>query len=589
MTCITVQPDTTPGSPTAGIQEAIDALPATGGTVHIAAGEYVVRHSIRLRPKVTLRGDGGGTVLRRPPTVMFDLVSKTPVGKVAAEVSSAEGLRRGDEVYLRDPAQGGWNARHLTVTAIGANRIEGILVFGDPECNYAPSKGGMCGNFFPMLFIDHADDVTIESLTIDGSPHPVSRKTMPGFTCSAVHGISAVNLRIHQVTVRNWPADGISAQKGTATVTHCLVENCIGHGYHPGTSIAKSIWSNNVGHSNGGDGFFFCQGVRNAVVSDNIFSENAGSGIGNLSEPDAYNAVIGNIIFGNGRHGIEGFSALGNVIANNLIRDNSTSAPGKYAAIYLECHRNNSLTGNAVFSTVSPATQTRAIELIEPTGDNCVGDNLGTVTQIDSIVEPPPQIAVVRTTTAPAMDGNLGTPAWQQAEEILLDKKVNDGSPADTTSSARLLHDGTHLYIGVHCNEPLMDQITANATENGGPVWADDCIEIYLQPNPDDSLCFQFAVNSLGFLFEKLWNGSSPDGWQSRARAAATRNQDSWSVTLAIPLDYLPHAPIPTGGPFRMNVYRTRLTVSPEERSGIAPTRAMFLLPSRFPTLTLKS
>ena len=48
---------------TAGIQEAIDALPADGGVVVIPPGTYLLRRSVALRAHVTLRGAGSTTVL----------------------------------------------------------------------------------------------------------------------------------------------------------------------------------------------------------------------------------------------------------------------------------------------------------------------------------------------------------------------------------------------------------------------------------------------------------------------------------------------------------------------------------------------
>lgn len=584
---ITVDSSAWPGSPTAGIQEAIDALPATGGVIHIPSGEYIVRHSIKPGDNVTLLGEGCATVLRRPPTLVFDIVEKTPDQQVAAELSDTTGLLCGDEIYLCDSTQGGWHARHVTVTAIRGNQIEGELVAGDPTRRYGPTSGGQCGNFFPLIFIQRAGDVTIADLLIDGGPHPVTAESMPGFTCSAVHGSHATNLHVRNVTVRNWPCDGISAQNGTATVTHCTAEGCVGHGYHPGSGIGRSIWANNFGHRNSGDGFFFCRGVRNAVVSGNVFSENAGNGIGNLTDPDAFNVVSGNVIFGNGQHGIEGFAALGNVIADNLIRDNSTAQPGKFAAIYLECYRDNSVTGNVCLSTQSPATQSRGIELIEPSGENVVAHNKGTVTQIDTVLQPPPQAAVQYTDPTPAVDGNVQSAPWQQADPIILNKRVEDGSPLEVTATTRILHNDKYLFIGVTCNEPLMERIKSDVTEDGGPVWSDDCIEIYLQPNPAEKACIHFAINSNGALFERICDGPSHKEWQSKARAAAIRSDDSWSMTLAIPLDCLPGEAIQPGGQFKMNIYRTRLAVTPPERSCWAPTRASFLMPARFATLTL--
>src|SRR5262245_22074467 len=56
-------------SVTAGIQEAIDALPPSGGTVIVPAGVYELLRPITLRSNITLRGDDGTSVICRkhPP------------------------------------------------------------------------------------------------------------------------------------------------------------------------------------------------------------------------------------------------------------------------------------------------------------------------------------------------------------------------------------------------------------------------------------------------------------------------------------------------------------------------------------------
>jgi polygalacturonase len=51
----------TADSTTAGIQEAIDPLPAGGGVVNLPAGRYSLRRSVQLRAGVTVRGDGQAT------------------------------------------------------------------------------------------------------------------------------------------------------------------------------------------------------------------------------------------------------------------------------------------------------------------------------------------------------------------------------------------------------------------------------------------------------------------------------------------------------------------------------------------------
>ncbi len=575
-----------PDSPTAGIQEAIDSLPKGGGTVFIPRGVYTIRHSIVVGPDVTLQGEGNATVLQRPAPIVFDITTTTPADDPEkVELSSTEGLAVGDEIYLRDATQGGWHARHITIRSIDEKWITGTLVEGDPKRRYGPTAGALCGTFFPMILIRRCSGATIADLTISGGTHGVTPEKMPGFTCSAVHGVHAEDLRVRNVTVRQWPCDGISAQKGSAIVTGCIVEDCTGHGYHPGSGIARSIWSNNFSHRNGGDGFFFCQAVRNAVVSGNVFSDNRMNGIGNLSDPDAYNTVTGNTITGNGQHGIEGFAAIGNVIANNVIRNNSQAGAGKFAGIRLESHKDNSITGNVCLDTQDEPTQLIGIELIDPAGDNTVGSNHGEVVTVDAVFPPPPSATIPFTNSPPPLDGDIRNRAWGNAAPLPLDRRVDDGSPVEITATAQLLYDHSHLYIGVHCNEPLMANVDDSITENGGGVWSENCIEIYLMPDAKAEACMHFAVNSLGTLFERCCKGSAPQP-PTGSRAAAHKGNDHWSITIAIPLATLPGTTIKPGSPFKANLYRTRQTTSPPERSCWSPTRASFLMPRRFGTLT---
>ncbi|MCA1809987.1 MAG: right-handed parallel beta-helix repeat-containing protein, partial [Lentisphaerae bacterium] len=389
LTVTNIDPPIDPGSTTAGIQEALDALPESGGMLCLKSGRYLVRRSIHLRANVTIRGEGAATILMRPTPIFFTLTAVAPALPVEAELSAVDGLQPGDEIYIRDKGQGGWHARHIIIEHIHNKLVQGSIVAGDPRRSYSPDADGHGGNFFPMIMIPGSHNAMVADLAIDGGPHVYSREQMPGFTCSGVHGVKAENLRVRDITVRRWPSDGISAQGGSAFVTECLVEDCLGHGFHPGSNITHSIWNNNIARRNGQDGFYFCRGVRNAIVSGNLLIENRMNGIGNLSAPDAYNVVTGNVIARNGRHGIEAFEALGNVIGNNQVRDNSQSDVGRFAGIRLESHADNIVTGNLCLDTQTSPTQKTGIELVDPAGENKFADNHGTMVTADAVCQPP--------------------------------------------------------------------------------------------------------------------------------------------------------------------------------------------------------
>ena len=47
---------------------------------------------------------------------------------------------------------------------------------------------------------------------------------------------------------------------------------------------------------------------------------------------------------------------------------------------------------------------------------------------------------------------------------------------------AKVLWDDTNLYVGYYCYDK---HISANVTRRHGPVSRDDCVEVFVSPNPD--------------------------------------------------------------------------------------------------------
>ncbi|MGH7947292.1 MAG: glycosyl hydrolase family 28-related protein, partial [Opitutaceae bacterium] len=95
---VTVTPNAQ--SPTAGIQEAVDALGTSGGVVTIPPGEYLLRRAIRIRSGVTLQGAGEKTILRKNKQVGSKLTAVT--AEARAQVEDATGFHAGDEIGFFD-------------------------------------------------------------------------------------------------------------------------------------------------------------------------------------------------------------------------------------------------------------------------------------------------------------------------------------------------------------------------------------------------------------------------------------------------------------------------------------------------------
>ena len=362
---------------TCGIQAAINALPPEGGCVELPAGTYVLRRSIRLRDNVRLCGAGPGTILTRPRIVKCGLARSIRKGDKTISLKKTRGLKLGDELCVGSTEEGGWWARHGIITDLDTkkNRVSLKLLDCPKDHTCELRHNAFAANWFPALWVPYARNVTIERLAIEGNVKK-HRNPSANFTVAAVHTRDSVNLRIQDINIQNWPADGIGVQGGSnAIVRGCIVENSCGPGFHPGTSLIDSSWIDNISHHNTGDGLYFCLNVKHAVCRGNQFHHNRMNGIGGLSDPDSYNVVEGNICSFNRKCGIDAPNAAGNTIQNNLLRNNSQEKAGRYPAIFLSHHRNNIVRNNLCIDDQTHPTQTEAVSALDPAGSNMIADN----------------------------------------------------------------------------------------------------------------------------------------------------------------------------------------------------------------------
>jgi hypothetical protein len=368
-----------PASFTSGIQEAVDALPPEGGTVLLPAGTYLLRRQVTLRANVTVAGEGPQTIITRPPVWSVKPLASITAGTVRIQMKIPPGLAIGDQLYLSTWRENGWAARKGIVRVIEGDTVKLILVDSSLDIGYDLADDLYVANFFPAFAAVDAHGVAVKDLLCEGTEisHPSFKAD---FVVAAIHTSRCNDVRVERVVVRNWPGDGIGIQGGAGScVTGCLVENCRGHGLHPGTGILNSTWTGNIARRNTRDGFFFCQAVQGAVVQGNQLLENGRHGIGDLTYPDRMNVVVGNVCASNAVHGIDATGAFGNVIEGNVLRGNSRSRPGAYAGIYLKEHRGNTVRGNVCADDAVPPTQTRGVVEEASAGDNVVDGNVNLV------------------------------------------------------------------------------------------------------------------------------------------------------------------------------------------------------------------
>ncbi len=134
----------------------------------------------------------------------------------------------------------------------------------------------------------------------------------------------------------------------------------------------------------------------------------------------------------------------------------------------------------------------------------------------------------------PHLDGVLEDAAWSNAWTGTLQAR-DPGMKVEPTK-VYVAHDGQQLYVAFNCSEPTPEKIRADCKENGGPVYSDDVVEIFLNPTTFTNQYLHFAVNSLGTQTERGFRNDGQriylrSGWSAGAKVHA----DRWIAEMAIP------------------------------------------------------
>jgi len=175
----------------------------------------------------------------------------------------------------------------------------------------------------------------------------------------------------------------------------------------------------------------------------------------------------------------------------------------------------------------------------------------------------------------PAVDGDLADPIWSKAAKLEPFALSSGLGKPQMQTDVLMLCDGVNLCLGVTCHEDKMGYITAAVSQEGGPVWQDDCVEVFVDNNFDRSTFKQVLVNSLG---TQGWNNSADSKWRAASKAATQLYEDRWTVELMIPMADLGL----TGPQFGFNVCRERRPTETMELSCWSPTGGAFGMPDKF-------
>jgi len=303
---------------TAAIQNAVNAIGGTGGTVSIPAGTYMVNAltSIQLANNMTLSLASGATLQAIPngadnyTIVRVSGVSNVNVmgGTLLGDRSAHTGTTGEQGMGLRITG----NAAHIAVVGVTAKECWGDgFAIADANivslCNVTADHNRRQG-----LSITGGDGIVIKNSSFTNS-----KGTIPedGIDIEPNSGETVNNVLITACTFSGNAGDGIEdgvpvAYTGQAFIYNLVIDsntmtnNGVGTlhtGPRSGIEMSNAIGhtvTNNTIQSNAGYGIYLRDGVTGATVKGNTIKNNQLNGI--LQYNSSGNTISGNTLSGNG-------------------------------------------------------------------------------------------------------------------------------------------------------------------------------------------------------------------------------------------------------------------------------------------------
>ncbi|MCA9264811.1 MAG: right-handed parallel beta-helix repeat-containing protein [Planctomycetales bacterium] len=360
------------GQDNRALQAAVDYVGNLGGgLVEIGAGEYLMRDSLHLRSRVTVRGAGDKTVLKKDREYRSLLAADGDFGEAAITLQDPEGFAVGRGVYVASRTQ----RNFLGVCATILNERSNYLTLSRPmNADILIADGGFAATVFPVISGYHVEDARVENLTVNGNR--VENPTqVDGCRTAGIFLYRGDHCVISNCFVRDYSGDGISFQQSNdVTVERCVVERCAGFGLHPGSGSQRPTVKNCRAIDNGEDGFFFCWRVRGGLAEGNWLENNGGYGM-SIGHKDSDNVVRKNTIVSNKRGGVYWRAESEPMAAHRITFENNTVRDNEGWGLYVDGATHGTLIRNNVIEDTGAGRQQTGVRIGKQAGEVVLESN----------------------------------------------------------------------------------------------------------------------------------------------------------------------------------------------------------------------
>ena len=152
------------------------------------------------------------------------------------------------------------------------------------------------------------------------------------------------------------------------------------------------------------------------------------------------------------------------------------------------------------------------------------------------------RLAAVRAAATIQLDGRLDEAAWATADVAtgFVQLRPSPGEPASEQTEARVLYDGTAVYVGMRMHDSQPEAIgAALGRRDSGPE--SDWAQVMLDSYADRRTAFGFMVNAAGVQLDFLAfdDVNEDDSWDAVWEAETSRDSEGWTAEFRIPLGQL--------------------------------------------------
>jgi len=165
------------------------------------------------------------------------------------------------------------------------------------------------------------------------------------------------------------------------------------------------------------------------------------------------------------------------------------------------------------------------------------------------------------------IDANFSEPEWNEAP-IITGFHTGLSKIAEHQTFVRVLHTQDSVIFGMEMMEPTPGQMNLRATERDGRVWADNGIELFIKPKPDDLSYYHIAINAKGAIYDARCTegGATDQAFNGDYEVKTSVLDDRWVVEIRIPYSSLGVKPS-NGDQWKVGIARSRSIGNASENS----------------------